>query len=168
MEDVCVGIHVHTEPDRLRATLASLAMAGQTGYELLLLPDGPDAATVAALSQLSHLPQLGTAEPHGAAACFNRLAANSRARVLVLMESGAQVSPEWLERLLKALAADLRHGLAGPSTNLAWNEQGVFPNAGGAAAEIARAAQEAAERFGDQCRTLEPLYSLADFCYAVR
>src|SRR5262245_30580472 len=168
MKNVCVGIHVHAEPDRLRATLASMAMAGQTGFELLLLPDGPDAATVAALSQLNHLPQFGTVEPRGVAACFNRLAANSKARVLVLLESGAQVGPGWLERLSKALAADSRNGLAGPSTNQAWNEQGVFPNAGGAAADIARVAREAAERFGDQCRTLEPLYSLADFCYAVR
>src|SRR5688572_11889161 len=129
MKDVCVGIHVHSKPDQLRATLASLAMAGQTGCELLLLPDGPDAPTVAALSQLTHLPQFGTSEPRGVAACFNRLAANSQARVLVLLESGAQVGPGWLEQLLKALAADSRHGLAGPSTNQAWNEQGVFPNA---------------------------------------
>jgi glycosyltransferase involved in cell wall biosynthesis len=33
---------------------------------------------------------------------------------------------------------------------------------------VARTAQEAERRFGTQTRTLEPLYSLADFCYLVR
>src|SRR5262245_52787970 len=168
MKNVCVGVQVHAEPRQLHATLASLAAADQTCCELALLPDGPDKETVAALTQFSHLPQFGTVEPQGAAACFNRLAANSDARILVLLESGARVAPDWLDRLIAALDADPANGIAGPSTNRAWNEQGIFPNAGGAASEIERTAREAARRFGDQCRTLEPLYSLADFCYAVR
>src|SRR5262249_34500766 len=56
----------------------------------------------------------------------------------------------------------------GPSTNYAWNEQRVFPRGGGTLAEVARTAAEATRRFGRAWRTLEPLYSLADFCYAVR
>src|SRR5262249_47369235 len=76
--------------------------------------------------------------------------------------------PGWLDALLAALAADPRNGLAGPSTNYAWNEQGVFPHSDGTLAAVARTAQEAAQRFGQTIRTLEPLYSLADFCYVVR
>jgi len=69
---------------------------------------------------------------------------------------------------LAALDADPQHGLAGPSINQAWNEQRVFPRGGGTLDEVARTAAEATQRFGRTWRTLEPLYSLADFCYVVR
>src|SRR6185295_18979773 len=61
-----------------------------------------------------------------------------------------------------------RNGLAGPSTNNSWNEQCAFPRRGGSVREVAATANEAARRFGKSARTLEPLYSLSDFCYAVR
>ena len=81
----------------------------------------------------------------------------------MLLESGVQVAPGWLDRLLAALAADPHNGLAGPSTNNAWNEQCAFPRCSGNAAQIIAPANEAARRFGSEARTLEPLYSLADF-----
>lgn len=168
MTKVCVGVNVHAEPERLHATLASLRANTPTGVELLLLPDGPDAETAYALSSLSGLPQSGTPEPLGAAACFNRLTAATDADVLVLLESGALVSARWLDLLLAALEANARHGLAGPSTNRSWNEQGAFPWAGGSPSELALAARTAARRFDGEVRHLTPLYSLADFCYAVR
>jgi glycosyltransferase involved in cell wall biosynthesis len=125
---------------------------------------------------LKPLPQLGTAEPQGAAACFNRLAAFSRAELLVFLESGAQVGPRWLEHLTAALAADPQHGLAGPSTNRSWNDQcilrrelsmlGVPHN--DSLTEINRIAQSVERRFGAGWRTLEPLRGLAEFCYVVR
>jgi glycosyltransferase involved in cell wall biosynthesis len=136
--------------------------------ELVLLGDGPDELTQATLASLRGVHQLGTAAPLGPAACFNRLAANSDADVLVLLESGALVGPGWLDRLLAALEADARNGLAGPSTNRSWNEQAQFPRSGSTPAAIAAASAEADRRFGSQTRTLEPLYSLADFCYVVR
>src|SRR5262245_25761288 len=168
MSRVCIGVHVHAQPERLQATLESLCANTTVAHSLLLLPDGPDTATRAALMTLRDLPQLATAEPRGAAACFNRLAAINDAEILVLLESGALVGPRWLAHLLAALEADSCHGLAGPSTNFAWNEQCVYPHCGGTPDEIARTAQEAALRFGGEVRTLEPLYSLADFCYVVR
>src|SRR6185503_12612320 len=47
-------------------------------------------------------------------------------------------------------------------------EQGAFPRCSGNTAQILATANEAAKRFGNEARTLEPLYSLSDFCYAVR
>jgi glycosyltransferase involved in cell wall biosynthesis/GT2 family glycosyltransferase len=161
--NVLVGVHVHALPSALTATLASLEADSSHPFELLLLPDGPDEGVRALLATLDAA-QDGTADPRGAAACFNRLARASSADVVVLLESGSVVGPGWLSLLLAALAADPRNGLAGPSTNLSWNEQAAFPRAD----DVAAAAAEAAARFGAETRTLEPLHSLADFCYAVR
>ena len=165
MERVRVGVHVHAEPDELHTTLAAVR-AHTPPVELLLLPDGPDAPTRAALAALRDLPQLGTDEPRGAPACFNRLTQIGGADVFVLLESGSQPAPDWLPRLLDALRSDPRHGLAGPSTNLAWNEQGAFP--GAPASSLLATAREAERRFGVMVRPLAPLHSLADFCYVVR
>jgi len=168
MSRVCVGILLYEQPERLAPMLAALQTGTTVTHDLLILLDGPDEATRATLEGFPDLRVSVTAEPLGAAACFNRLARESDAEAIVLLEGGAIVGPGWLERLLAALDADARNGLAGPSTNLSWNEQGVFPHSGGSIDHVARTAQEAALRFGTEARTLEPLYSLADFCYLVR
>lgn len=168
MRRIVIGIPVHAEPERLQATLASLPAHTSPTYEVLLLPDGPDAPTQQVLATLRDIPQSATTKPCGVAACFNRLAQAGDAEVFILLESGAIVGPGWLDYLLAALDTDPHHGLAGPSTNHAWNEQGAFPRSGNTLSDIARTADEAAQKFGWTCRTLEPLYSLADFCYAVR
>jgi O-antigen biosynthesis protein len=167
---VCVGVAVHAEPARLAATLGSLRAHTGPDAGLVLLPDEPDAPTAAALRDdpgFAALEQWATAPPHGMAACFNRLAAGSPAGVIVLLESGVLVGPRWLDLLLAALDRD-GCGLAGPSTNVSWNEQGIRPQARGDDEAVRRDAAMAVRRFGRAARTLEPLYSLADFCYAVR
>ena len=78
--DIAIGIHVHAEPERLRATLAALQAHTPPGVELLLLPDGPDVETRAALASRLDIPQSATDEPAGPAACLNRLARETRAR----------------------------------------------------------------------------------------
>jgi GT2 family glycosyltransferase len=163
-----IGVAVHAEPARLKSTLTALRNNTVGKFQLILLPDGPDPATVCALEALRGLPQLGTVEPRGGAACFNRLAQASDAKVIILIESGAIVGPRWLDLLLAALQADPRYGLAGPSTNRSWNEQAAFPNTSDSSEGVALTAGEAACRFGTEARTLDPLFSLADFCYVVR
>src|SRR5215207_184532 len=167
MRSICVGISVHAQPEQLQATLAALCEYTPPWVQMVLLPDGPDAATKAALARLTALPQLSTPDARGAAACFNRLVCATHADVLVLLESGTLVSPGWLVALLNALDAAAHNGLAGPSTNRCWNEQAAFTETSDDPASIACASREAAHRFGDATRTLAPLYSLADFCYAV-
>ena len=168
MMRVRIGVHVYEEPRRLHATLASLERNMARGVELLLLADGPDDATRDALGSLSDIEQSCTEMPRGAPACFNRLVASTNADVYVFIESGARVGRDWLDHLLAALRADERNGLAGPSTNRCWNEQEVGGRCSNSIREIDEAAQACARRFGPAARTLEPLYSLADFCYAVR
>jgi len=167
MRSICIGIHVHAEPERLRATLGSVRANTSGSFELLLLPDGLDDPTKAALATMTDLRQ-SPAVATGVAACFNWLASSTDADILVLLESGAQVGPGWLDHLLAALDADPRNGLAGPSTNNCWNEQCVYPNSVGSTHQITATAAAAAQRFGNEVGSLEPLYSLADFCYVVR
>lgn len=167
MTNVLVGVHVHEQPEQLLATVASLHAETEPAFELLLLPDGADEETRATLATLADVTQSPTDEPRGAAACFNRLVSSRTAATYVLLESGSLVAPGWLARLLAALAADPRNGLAGPSTNLAWNEQAVARRSGSTPADVAATGAAVAARFGEETRTLEPLHSLADFCYAV-
>jgi glycosyltransferase involved in cell wall biosynthesis len=163
-----MGIYISTEARGLSATLYSLRAHTSQDVELLLLADGQDPATATTLACFQDLPQSATEKRVGTPACFNRLAASTDAEVLVLLESGARVAHGWLDYLLAALDADGRNGLAGPTTNRCWNEQGINAQGAGAGFEISRAAQDALRRFGPATRTLEPLYSLADFCYVVR
>jgi glycosyltransferase involved in cell wall biosynthesis len=166
--DVMVGVHVHAEPTRLVETVRSLRADRGEDTGIVLLPDGPDAALATALTTeptLAGLPRWGTAEPLGPPACFNRLSARTDAEVIVLVESGTVLGPGCLRLLVEALAHPGR-GLAGPSTNRSWNEQGVFGRA--RASDVDRTAALARQRFGSTARTLEPLYSLGDFCLAVR
>jgi glycosyltransferase involved in cell wall biosynthesis len=163
---ISVGIHVQSEPDRLRATLDHLRKATTLPVEIVLLADGPDPAMHHMLETLRDLRQSPSGESRGAAACFNRLLRTTCAELAIFLEAGALVGPGWLERLLAALQADERHGLAGPSTNRSWNMQAVFTDC--AEDHIAQTAALAEARFGAAWRTMEPLYCLADFCYAVR
>ena len=66
---MAVGVHVHAEPRRLQATLDSLR-AHAPGAAVVLLPDGPDEPTRAALAAIE-LPQLGTREPRGGPASLS-------------------------------------------------------------------------------------------------
>lgn len=168
MKRICIGIHVSEQPDQLRATLNCLRRNTGVAHRLILLPDGPDPETRLALQSFTDIPQFGSEQAQGAAACFNRLAANTDEEFIVLVENGVRVAPSWLARMLAALATDASYGLCGPSTNLAWNEQGVFPAGGPAEGDLTITASEARQRFGDEVRTLEPLHSLSDFCYLVR
>jgi glycosyltransferase involved in cell wall biosynthesis len=168
MRSVTIGIYLDGEVQRLEATLAALRAYTRMAFDLVLLPDAVDEGTKARLS--AHAPDLPVLEGSqvGAPACFNRLAAFNRAEVVVFLEAGAVPGPRWLEGLLAALDADQLNGLAGPSTNFAWNEQGVMTPRGGTLPEVAATARAAEARFGKAWRSLEPLHSLSDFCYAVK
>ncbi|HME35242.1 MAG TPA: glycosyltransferase [Candidatus Sulfotelmatobacter sp.] len=168
MANISIGVYVHAEPERLKATLASLRAHTEAEHDLLLLGDGPDEETGAALLTMSGISQSNTGEPKGTAACFNRLLRRRSAPIFVLLESGTEVAPGWLEALLVATQRYPKCGLAGPSTNRAWNQQCIFPTARDETDEVSRIAIVAARRFGATCRTLEPLHTLADFCYLVR
>ena len=170
MTKISIGIYVDGEVERLRSTLASINAHTSHEVELLLLLDGAvlNDSSARTLPAWDRVRLSGTSDMRGAAACFNRLASLTDTEVIVLLESGVQVAPNWLHHLLAALAADPRNGLAGPSTNNSWNEQCAFSRCAGNTAQIVATANAAVQRFGTEVRPLEPLHSLNDFCYAVR
>jgi glycosyltransferase involved in cell wall biosynthesis len=160
---VRIGIPVRERADLLTATLHSLRAHSKTAT-VVLLGDGTDRATRDTINE-SHCESDVWDTTRGDAHAFNRLVAGGSADFYVLLENGARVTPLWLERLLEALAASSTHGIAGPSTNRAWNEQQIFPGCSGDEPALSRAALEASARFGTAWATLEPLHSLGDFCY---
>lgn len=164
---VTIGIHVCEEPVRLAATLRALRANTEQPVRIVLLADALDELTGRAVAATQHVEVVTRTEPAGAPRCFNDLLRGHRSDIYVFLESGAQVTPGWLPRLLEAFA-DPGVGLAGPSTNRHWSLQGAFAGAGDAPEQIARTAQAAAARFGRQVRSLEPLHCLGDFCFAVR
>lgn len=168
MTQVTIGVFVHTEPQLIKTTLASLEAYTVQPVKFLILADDPAASLQKELARYPHLSVSACATPQEAAAGFNRLATTDDAEVLVLLESGVIVGPGWLDMLLAVLATDPQNGLVGPSTNRAWNEQGVFPKARGTPEAVRLTAGECLQRFGQTWQTLEPLHSLADFCYAVK
>jgi glycosyltransferase involved in cell wall biosynthesis len=105
--------------------------------------------------------------PARGAPAFNLLASETEAAVLVLLEAGALVGPGWLDLLMAALRRP-GCGLAGPSTNRAWNEQACARRGQPDLMAVRRDAAMLLERFGGTVRPLTPLHSLGDFCYAVR
>ncbi len=163
---VIVGVHVREDASALRATLASLARVSP-GATVVLLPDAPDPALAQVLAALGEYPRC-EGDARGAPAAFNRLVAFDSSSIIVLLESGSIVTTGWLDRLRAVLVSNPRVGLAGPSTNLAWNRQRVAgaPDTRAPIDRIEAFARSLAEGRGDRWTPPEPKYSLSDFCYA--
>jgi len=165
---ILIGVHaVATVPD-LTVTLASIYENTPIAFGVCMLLDGMDVAQAMALrASYPGISQLPCPPQPGAAACFNQLISEA-ADVYVFLESGVRVCPGWLQLLLVALDGDASHGLAGPSTNRGWNEQAIAPSCGKSQEALWDQADALLARFGRGCQPLEPLHSLADFCYVVK
>jgi len=163
-----IGIHLRNDVGRLQTTLESLTRHTSRARIVLLVND-PKPGTTAALRSLYNLPCL-IGPDRGPAAAFNRLLTYDDAAVLIFLESGTAVSAGWLKRIEAALDTTPDIGLAGPSTNYAWNEQQLSDAPGFSASnsEIEAFAAELAVRYGNMLSSLGPLHSLADFAYAVK
>jgi glycosyltransferase involved in cell wall biosynthesis len=162
-----VVVHVHQAPDAFRATLGAVQAHTASPYELVVVADGAASDIEAELQRRTGIEIVRHDAPRGAPAILNRAFTERECDVVVLLESGSIPAPGWLDLLVAPLAAEADCGLTGPSTNMSWNEQCAVPGAGGTTPDVVAAAEQVRTRFGSATRTLEPLYSLADFCYAV-
>ncbi|MEO8371372.1 MAG: glycosyltransferase [Candidatus Solibacter sp.] len=162
-----IGIVATESAGRVQATIDAVRRYTTLDHDIYLVGDGPDDDVAACLDQ-SGIAQSTTPDAQGMAACLNRLIRLSDAPAVVLLEAGSLVSPGWLEQLRKGLRAHPRNGIAGPSTNLCWNQQQLFHHDPGTGDGLEVRAHRARYWYANLIRTLEPLYSLADFCYVVR
>ena len=128
----------------LKATLASLQAAGGAPFRLVLLPDGPDPATARGAHDAA-APAGGSHHGARAAGMLQPARGRDRADVIVLLESGCVRRAGLARGAARGAAPRPGVGLAGPSTNLAWNEQARF-RAGGPG--DVTGAEEARRRFG--------------------
>jgi glycosyltransferase involved in cell wall biosynthesis len=164
---IVLGIHVESDPERLRDTISSIFEHGDLPVALLLLLDSDDVALARFASGLCRIPMLHVGNGIGRAASFNQFVRAVDGDIYVFVESGVRLGVNCLSRMIEALDADPTHGLVGPSTNRCWNEQGAMPHYVPRAYGLELASDEIARRFGTSWRTLEPLHSLSDFCYGV-
>lgn len=163
---ILIGIHVHSGVTELAATLRSVRSSMSGATQLVVLADGAN-EDISAYLDTRQIARSATTEFLGAPVCFNRMVGHADADQYVFLESGSILSPGWWRYIAIALAAHASHGLAGPSTNRSWNEQCVFPQSGDGEFDILGNAYVASRKFGRSWQTLEPLYSLSDFCYVV-
>lgn len=167
MCSVLIGIHVAERPHLLDRTLESLRLHARDA-DVVLLPDAGLASWEGAPQAAIRTPRL-TGKALGPAAAFNRLIGHSRHPLVVFLENGVAVGPNWLHYLRQGLDADPRHGLAGPSTNWCWNMQAAVPSDDWISPiQVSAASYRASRQYGRTWRTLGPEHCLADFCYAVR
>ncbi len=163
-----IGILVGGEWEFLGRTLLGLARNTTPPYELRILDgDACHRLEPGAVSFPDHWRRggdPGPGRPHSA----NRLIASTETPCLVLLECGAYPAPGWLRRLLAALAARPEHGIAGPSTSWAWNEQQVVARPRWTEDEIEAFARRLAAERGDEIVPLDRLHGVADFCYAFK
>jgi hypothetical protein len=76
--------------------------------DILPLHADPDLAACTILTDFAGIPQVPTDTPFCPAACRSRLARETTAATVLLLESGMIVSPDWLDKLLAAPDAYFR------------------------------------------------------------
>jgi O-antigen biosynthesis protein len=161
MSRIAIAAQLYTASSVMNTALLASITRSTSNHEVVVFPRNHSSSMISS----SVMQQAGGLESREGAACLNWLFTHTAVPVIVLLENGCIVGPGWLDHLLAALEKP-RVGLAGPSTNRAWNEQRVFD--GASEYDVEATAAEAERRFGSTVRTLAPLYSLSDFCYAVK
>src|ERR1700722_4236919 len=123
---VLIGVHLTAGSQDVGDTLHALYETTRDAFEVVILVDpAPSEATgvAARLAPLRGANQWRVGAPGGGPASFNRLVAET-ADVYIFLEAGTRPGPDWLGLMLDVLDADPRRGLAGPTTDWCWNEQG--------------------------------------------
>ena len=158
-----IGLRVASAAQDPGPSLLALYENSRRPFELVLLADGVPEPALAACSRLRRcrLPS-----PGGGPAGFNQLV-GVPSDLYVYLEAGAKPAPGWLDLLVAALEEAPGGGLAGPSTDRCWNEQGVGFASGPGAHDLRRQSAALLGRYGAGGRSMAPLYGLSDFCLAV-
>ncbi|HEY5961336.1 MAG TPA: hypothetical protein VIV60_32485, partial [Polyangiaceae bacterium] len=157
-----IGIHVDGCFERLAATLESLSRSADAQSVWLLVPPECNELNWSMFAPC-HVVRVHRA---GGASAFNALLEHGTSPHVVFLESGTRITPESLSRLVNTIAGDV--ALAGPSSNLTWNEQRQrdAPAVNADSDRINAYELRVVGRYGDRTQELLPLHSLSDFCFA--
>lgn len=164
MDELELGIHVEGEVDGVERTLASLA---DLDVSPILLADSLAPAELTRLRALAESRNLRVIELRdaGGAGAFAALASAARpeCEVLAFVESGAELAPTALPRLLEVLA-DEDIGMCGPTFDRGWYRQAALRSYAERPLAQAIAAAEALDPTLDD---LAPLHALETGCLLV-
>jgi glycosyltransferase involved in cell wall biosynthesis len=169
MKTTLLGLHSTATP-HLQRSLESIASATARPYDLVILCESADANQIKELIDASTYHRLITCDKLSAPHAFNVLISQPGYDYFVYLEDGLIVTPDWLKLMRAALDSDPAYGLAGPSTNFAWDRQraGGAPADGASPRDIERFAFQVKKKYPGGAVSLEPLHSLGDFCYMVK
>jgi len=150
--------------DVLKTINAIELSAGSLSLQIIILADGHKETDI---SRFASYPVIRNETYKGKAFCFNQLIAYEGPRFYAFLEAGLLPGPDCLFLLTKSLRQNKEFGLAGPTTNRCWNEQGSLP-ANYRGANYRHISQLVRNDFEDEYSELVPLHSLSDFCYVVK
>ncbi|MGE0046089.1 MAG: glycosyltransferase [Hyphomonadaceae bacterium] len=118
-----IVVPIHNSPDDVRLCLAALDRWRRPKDRLILIDDGSAEETRALVAQFAaRNPRdlhFVNAEAGGYTRAINKGIAASSADYVILLNSDAIVTPDWVEKLIAAAESDERIGIVGPLSNAA-------------------------------------------------
>lgn len=165
MEDVSVAIIiVHISgASALDRCIASVQKNVEMPYELYIINDGGKIK-----SDHSGIEIIQTPQAKGFAYCANLALELTQQPILILLDSNTYVTKNSLALLVDALYSQENYGIAGPSTSLAWGEQGILNRQLNSINEIEAFGKTCCDRYGNEITVLDRLYNISQFCYAFK
>jgi len=121
--EIDIIVCVHNALEDVNKCLNSIISQTQQPYALIIVDDGSDTPTQEYLEQFAETHHRCKLIRNNAASGYTK-AANigmkaSEAPFLVLLNSDTIVTPEWVDRLFRALKRDPKNGVVGPLSNTA-------------------------------------------------
>lgn len=163
---VAVAIYVADRVELVRSTIRSVYAAMQGDFSICLLADGVELSDVT-LGRHELAPWvLHFPEAVGAPACLNAWIARCGRQVdaFLFLENGLVLGYNCTEELTAILQSADDIGLAGPSTNMTWNQQLLNWRCGPTQNDVHALAEEVRNIYGGTADGMGPLFSLGDFC----
>ncbi|MCP4215047.1 MAG: glycosyltransferase, partial [bacterium] len=165
---VTIAIFVHDEIALLKRTLRSLRRNTKYPYQLLIINDAGSKKTRDYLYRLNNITLIRNTSRMGYAHCANIAIDHSDTPHILLLDSAAYVTEGWLTLLIDRLKENPAHGIAGPSTCLAWGDQSIQADPDWGVSKIESFAQELHQKQGNRFRCLDELHNVSGFCYCFK
>lgn len=165
---VTIGIFIHNEIPLLKRTLRSLRENTEYPHTIVLVDDGSTKKANVFLRSLQNVTLITNRKRMGYPHCANLVIEYSNTPYILFLDSATYVTKSWLSRLIESLEVDPAHGIAGPSTSLAWGEQRIVSNLDWSEEQIQQFDKTLQKRYGKQSKSLDTLHNVSGFCYCFK